>query len=184
MNAAGNWHDVRMETERLLLRPWTDGDAAPLYKYASDPLVGPAAGWAVHKTIGESWKILRTVLAEDHTFAVVLKETKEPVGSVGLFPGECCETGELELGYWIGRPYWGQGLIPEASRRMLEYGFRDLGCPRIWVGHFLQNDRSRRVVEKLGFHGQGYRVSVWPSGRQETTHYYVLSREEWQENAQ
>ena len=110
---------MTLETKRLLLRPWEESDAESCYRYASDPLVGPAAGWPAHTSVENSREIIRTVLSEPDTFAVILKERPdEPVGSIGVFPTEAPEIGsEPEIGYWIGRPFWGQGLIPEAVRK-------------------------------------------------------------------
>ena len=68
-----------METERLLLRPWEESDAEELYKYASNPDVGPIAGWAAHTSVENSREIIRGVLSEPETYAVVLKETGKPV---------------------------------------------------------------------------------------------------------
>lgn len=62
-----------METERLLLRPWQESDAEALYRWASDPEVGPAAGWSPHTSVEDSREIIRTVLSEEGTFAVLLK---------------------------------------------------------------------------------------------------------------
>ena len=119
-----------LETQRLILRPWREDDAADLYHYAKDPRVGPAAGWAVHKDEADSLHILRTVLMNDGkaenevTWAVTIKGSDEPVGSIGIFPSEVSlGEGEPEIGYWIGRPYWGQGLIPEAVRELQRYCF-------------------------------------------------------------
>ena len=105
-----------METERLLLRPWQESDAEALYRWASDPEVGPAAGWPPHTSVENSREIIRTVLAKEGTFAVVPKDGNgDPIGAIGVFPTEIPEgRGEPEIGYWIARPYWGQGLIPEA----------------------------------------------------------------------
>ena len=64
---------VILETERLLLRPWEEKDAPALFKYASDPDVGPRAGWPPHKSIEESLGIIRTFFHNDHTWAMVLK---------------------------------------------------------------------------------------------------------------
>ena len=118
------------ETERLILRPWKESDAEELYKYAKDDLVGPAAGWPVHTSVEDSRNIIAKVLSKPGTYAVVLKETNLPVGSIGLMFGEesnlnIPET-EAEIGYWIGVPYWGQGLIPEAVRELMRYGFEEL----------------------------------------------------------
>ena len=113
---------MTLETERLILRPWREADAADLYQYASDPAVGPIAGWAVHTSVAYSRAIIRDVLSAPETYAVVLKQTGQPVGSVGLMLGRASNLGlpddEGEIGYWIGTPYWGQGLIPEAVRRL------------------------------------------------------------------
>ena len=72
-----------METERILLRPWHEGDAAGLFKYASDPEVGPRAGWPPHQSEQESLEIIRTIFSNDRTWAIELKETGEVIGCIG-----------------------------------------------------------------------------------------------------
>ena len=115
-----------METERLLLRPWQESDAEALYRWASDPEVGPAAGWSPHTSVENSRDIIRTVLAKEGTFAVVPKGGDGgPIGAIGVFPTEIPEgRGEPELGYWIARPHWGEGLIPEGGGGVLG--------PQVW----------------------------------------------------
>lgn len=144
-----------LETKRLHLRPWEETDAESLYKYAKDSAVGPIAGWPVHTSIENSKEIIRNVLSAPETYAVILKETAEPVGSIGLMIGEKSNIhladDEAEIGYWIGVPYWGQGLIPEAVREMLRYGFEEMGFCSMWCGYFDGNIKSRRVQEKCGF---------------------------------
>ena len=54
---------MTLETQRLVLRPWAAEDAQELYRYASDPMVGPAAGWPVHRSVAESRQIIREVLS-------------------------------------------------------------------------------------------------------------------------
>ena len=73
-----------LETERLLLRPFTDGDAADVYDYARDPRVGPNAGWTPHRSEAESLEIIRTVFAAPGVAAVVLKQTGRVIGSAGF----------------------------------------------------------------------------------------------------
>ena len=128
-------------TERLVLRPWRESDAEALYKYAKDPAIGPVAGWPPHTSVAESLKIIRTVFAAPETYAVVLKATDEPVGSVGIMFGDGLHSAEMqeneaEIGYWIGVPYWGQGLIPEAVRCLLKRCFEDLGITAVWCGYW------------------------------------------------
>lgn len=144
-----------LETERLILRPWQQSDAPELYRHAKDPLVGPAAGWPVHTSVENSREIIRNVLSAEGTFAVVLKFTGKPVGSVGVMRGEAghvrMQDDEAEIGYWIGREYWGQGLIPEAVRRLLRHCFEEMGCSGVWCEYYEGNEKSRRVQEKCGF---------------------------------
>ena len=105
---------MTLETARLILRSWTEEDAEDLYRYASDPAVGPIAGWPVHTSVENSRQIIRDVLSAPGTYAVVLKETGHAVGSIGLMVGKASHLGlpdtEAEVGYWIGQPFWGQGL--------------------------------------------------------------------------
>ena len=170
---------MNLNTNRLLLRPWRQEDADALYKYASDPAVGPACGWVPHRNREESRRIILTVLNGEHTFALVLKETQEPVGCASLFRGAVCAEQDLELGYWLGRPLWGQGLMTEAARRLVKYGFSQLECPRIWCAHAVSNARSRRIIEKLRFRQEFLREEVAPSiGERRLIYYYSRFREE------
>ena len=75
---------MELQTKRLILRPWQESDAEALYKYASNPNVGPIAGWPPHTSIENSREIIKVVLSAPETYAVVLKETGEAVGSIGI----------------------------------------------------------------------------------------------------
>lgn len=144
-----------MEMKRLILRPWTEADAESLYEYAKDPRVGPIAGWPVHTSVENSREIIKNVLSAEETYAVCLKDNDRAVGSVGLLFGENGNVeladDEAEIGYWIGVPLWGRGLIPEAASELIRHGFEDLKLKKIWCTYFEGNIRSQRVSEKLGF---------------------------------
>lgn len=173
----------RLETDRLILRPWRETDAADLYNYASDPEVGPPAGWLPHTSIENSREIIRGVLSALDTFAVCLKEDGKPIGSIGFHRNDLAEDDdEYELGYWIGKPFWGRGLIPEASREMLRYAFEDLGMNRIWCGYYDGNEKSRRVQEKLGFvyRGSAYGIRLELLDEIRTGHSNLMTKERWQ----
>ena len=146
---------VVLKTERLLLRPWEISDAEELFKYAKDPAVGPIAGWQIHTSVQNSREVIEKYLSAPETYAIVLKETGLPVGSIGLmFAGATVLTekpDECELGYWIGVPYWGRGLVPEAVREVLRHAFDDLGVTKVWCGYYDGNLKSMRVQEKCGF---------------------------------
>ncbi len=172
-----------LQTTRLILRPWCEDDAKELYKYACDPDVGPPAGWPVHTSVENSREIIREVLSAPETYAVCLKENGKPVGSIGFHRNDLAEQDdEYELGFWIGKPFWGQGIIPEASREMLRYAFEDLGMNRIWCGYYDDNEKSRRVQEKLGFVYQRSTdgIEVRLLGEIRTGHSNLMTRERWQ----
>ena len=178
----------QLTTSRLLLRPWRESDAEALYRYAKDPAIGPVAGWRPHASVADSLEIIRTVFAAPETYAVVLKATDEPVGSVGIMFGDGLhsakmQVGEAEIGYWIGVPYWGQGLIPEAVRCLLRRCFEDLGMTAVWCVYYDGNVKSRRVMEKCGFrfhHTEEGKTS--PLGDVRTEHFMRMTKEEWEAN--
>lgn len=174
---------MQYETKRLLLRPWQETDADALYRYASDPEIGPAAGWPPHTDVENSREIIRGVLSAEGTFAVVLKETNLPIGSIGIMRNANIPTNsnEAEIGYWIGRPYWGQGLIPEAVLECLRICFEEKGCTRVWCGYYEGNDKSRRVQEKCGFrhHHTVAKKEVPLLNESRTEHVSVLEKETW-----
>ena len=143
-----------LETDRLILRPWDESDAEECYKYAKDDRIGPPCGWHPHTSVEQSRQVIRDFLSKPEIFAIVLKETKLPIGSIGLHfdNGDILkEDNEAELGYWLGVPYWGQGIIPEASREMLRHAFEDLNLEKVWCGYYEGNEKSKRVQEKVGF---------------------------------
>lgn len=174
-------------TERLVMRKWAESDAENLYEYAKNPDVGPIAGWPVHESIEYSKMAIREYLAIPGTYAVCLKKDNAAIGSVGLLFGEnsnlAISKEEAELGYWIGVPFWGRGLIPEACREILRYGFEELGLHRVWCAYFNDNIKSKKVQEKLGFIYSHTNENVyWElTDDYRTEHVYCMTRERWLE---
>lgn len=140
---------MQLKTQRLILRPWKESDAEDLYKYASNPHVGPIAGWPPHTSVDNSREIIRSVLSKNEIYAVCLKEDNKAIGSIGLTFGNASTLNlpdtQGEIGYWIGVPFWGQGLIPEAVKELLRHGFEDLKLEKIWCGYFDGNIKSKRA---------------------------------------
>ena len=173
-----------LETGRLILRPWDEADAEECYRYAKDPRVGPAAGWPAHTDVENTKRVIRDILAVPETYAIVWRETGLPIGSIGLrFHSDLAEKeDEAELGYWLGVPWWGRGIVPEAAREVLRRAFEDLSLARVWCGYFDGNEKSRRVQEKLGFRYQWTteEVPVPQMGEVRRGHVNRLTREEWE----
>lgn len=148
-----------LETERLTLRPWHEEDAEVLYKYASDPEVGPCAGWPPHQSVEESREIIKGIFSGEGMWAVEWKVSHEPIGCVGYLLAACSNLpiaeDQCEVGYWIARPYWGQGICTEAMRAVVDYCFKEKGFSALWGGYFPTNPASGRVMEKCGFTDTG-----------------------------
>ena len=147
-----------LETERLVLRRWEDGDASDLYEYAKDPDVGPIAGWPPHQSIEESREVIKNVFTGREAYAVCLKTDGKAIGAIELklngYTDMTDRDDECELGFWLGKPFWGQGIIPEAVHEMLRHAFEDLGMTKVWCGYYDGNTKSKRVQEKCGFRYQ------------------------------
>ena len=143
-------------TCRLILRPWQESDAESLYKYAQDPAIGPIAGWPPHTSVEDSLNIIRTVFAAPETYAVVLKASDEPVGSVGIMFGDGLHSAEIQqgaadIGYWIGKSYWGHGLIPVAVRCLLRRRREDQELTAGCGGYYVGTTKYRVVRAHCGF---------------------------------
>ena len=145
-----------IETERLTLRRWREGDAGDLFRYASDERVSEMALWPCHTSVDMSLEVIRRFfIPNEETYAVVLKQTGEVIGCIGLVPeGEGhypAIPGEREVGYWIGYPYWGMGLASEALRSLVSYWMNGLGLNSLLLTTDARNIGSQRVAEKCGF---------------------------------
>ena len=174
-----------LRTERLILRPWRESDAESLYAYAKDPDIGPIAGWPVHTSVENSREVIRTALSGEETYAVCLKSDGIAIGSIGLKFGDDTDmterADECELGYWIGKPFWGQGLIPEAANELLRHAFEDLDMRAVWCGYYDGNEKSKRVQEKCGFvyHHTAEGLELSLLGEVRTGHTNLMTKEHW-----
>ena len=172
MNAPFDVTGIRIETERLILRPWLESDLQDLYSYASVDGVGEMAGWCHHQNIEESRDILNIFIRGRKTFALELKESGTVIGSLGMEEmdpdPEHGENYGREIGYVLSKDYWGRGLMPEAVQAVIRYCFETLRYDYLTCGHFLQNQQSRRVVEKCGFRYFG-------QSRYETRYHTVVT---------
>ena len=145
-----------IKTERLILRKWKEKDAEILYGLAKDPDIGKGAGWLPHKDTDYSKAIIRSILSDEGEYAITLMDNPEiPIGSIGVRIGSSKKRGikredEAEIGYWIGKDYWGHGYATEALAVLIRYSFVEIGLSSIWCGYFDGNERSRRVIEKCG----------------------------------
>jgi len=172
-----------IETPRLILRRWRDEDLLPFAAVNADPEV-------------MRWIRDGSVLSEADTRAMIerLEGAWEEKG-FGLFAVEVKETGELagftglavpmflpevmpavEIGWRLGRSFWGRGLATEAARAALRFGFEEVGLDRIISIHQIGNDPSERVMDKLGM-GRDRELIAGNTGRPTCVH--AITRAEW-----
>ena len=147
---------MNLETQRLILRPWQNSDAEDLYKYASSLAVWPAAWRPPHTSVENSLEIIQNILSKPETYAIVPKDNdNNPVGSIWLMIGDTSniwvKDNEAEVWFWIGVPYRGKWLVPEAVIEILRHGFEDLNLDKIWCGYYDWNNNSKRVQDKCWF---------------------------------
>ena len=145
-------------TKRLFLIPWHISDADELYELAKDSEIGPLCGWAPHKTLEDSKQVLANVLSDKSCYAVKDMRTGHLIGSMSLdfeeIPDPKDSSKQLhqaEIGYWIGRPYWGQGLASEGTQALVEYAFEEHSVDQVIIRYLERNKKSASVARKCGF---------------------------------
>jgi RimJ/RimL family protein N-acetyltransferase len=147
-----------LTTPRLILRAYTLDDAPALQRLVGAREValntlriphpypdGEAERWiSTHQQARERG---------DYAFAVVLRDSGELIGTIGLHGQN--DHNHAEIGYWIGVPYWGHGYATEAAAAVVRFGFETLGLHRIYAMHFSRNPSSGRVLQKIGMRHEG-----------------------------
>jgi len=150
----------KLETARLALRPFVVADAQAVQRLAGDRAVADTTERIPHPYkdgMAEAWiatHAQRFAERQECTFAIVLRESSEVIGSIGLTLSMAHQRGEL--GYWIGKPFWGHGYCTEAAKAILTYGFSTLGLHRIQGRHLTRNPASGRVMLKIGLQHEGH----------------------------
>ena len=149
-----------LETHRLLLRRFRMEDAPDMFRnWASDPEVTRFLTWPAHRSVDVSRAVLgswipRYVEGGFFSWAIVWKETGSVIGSIAIVRlDEDRET--ADLGYCLGRAFWGRGIMPEALRAVMDYLFDTVGVNRVAACHDVNNPRSGRVMEKAGMKVEG-----------------------------
>lgn len=173
-----------LETDRLILRPFTLDDASDVQQLAgafeiADTTLniphpyedGMAEAWI--GTHAESFASGR-----DITFAIARKADGTLLGSISLMGIE--PDHKAEIGYWVGVPYWGDGICTEAAEAVVRYGIETLGLMRIHAYHITRNPASGRVMQKLGMTHEGHRPQHARRGDQlEDIEMYGLLATDW-----
>lgn len=174
-----------IETERLILRPFVMADATAMYEnWASDPEVTKYVTWPPHSSV----EVTRMLLWEwtdgyerpdRYNWGIVLKENGTLIGNISVVHlDEYVEA--CEIGYCMGKPWWGGGIMTEALKAVVDYLFENVGFNRICARHDPRNIGSGRVMQKAGMTYEGTLRQIY---RNNTgicdAAYYSILRSEW-----
>lgn len=174
---------ARLETGRLILRPWKEEDLADLFAYASQEDVGRMAGWRRHESMDDSRKLLEHFIRFRNVFALERKSDRKVIGHIEIWnqtkfeqlAGKVC----LEIGASLSRDCWGQGIMPEAAEKVCGFLFAQMNADAVIGEAMASNRRSLRGMEKCGFAPYCTSVFTTKDGAAEPSAVYLLSREGW-----
>lgn len=148
---------TRIECGPCVLRPWREDDLASLVRYADDPDVARTLRdrFPHPYTIdaGRAWLVAAG--SEDPPTALAIDVGGEAVGGIGVIPGADVNRYSGEIGYWLGRAWWGRGLGTAAVTHFVPWAGRTFGLARVFAYVFETNPSSMRVLEKCGFEREG-----------------------------
>jgi ribosomal-protein-alanine N-acetyltransferase len=181
-----SWQPPTLTTTRLVLRPFTPRDANALFRVASNPNVTQYTLWSTHRTLDDSEMFITSYARGQYQQRVPEplaicpnSDLNEIMGAVGCF-WAAREHQSMELGYWVGEPWWGQGFAGEAARALVTYVFEEYLVQRVQAHCVVQNDASARVLEKLGFQFEGIaRSAALLHGTFFDVKRYAILRDEW-----
>lgn len=161
------------------LRPWQKDDLESLVKYANNweiaKFLSDKFPHPYTKQAGEGFITFATSHNPTQIFAIEIQG--KAVGSIGVFPQEDIHRKNAELGYWLAEPFWGKGIIPQAIRQMIEYGFETFEIDRIFARPFGSNIRSQRVLKKSGFQLETrFKKTIWKKDRYEDELVYGIRK--------
>ena len=151
---------ITIETDRLILRKFQSGDESQMFKnYCNDARVCEYLSWLPHKSESDTLMFLNACCLDKYDtgltykWAIVWKENNEVIGSIDVVD---IQMGKLKavLGYVLGYNYWGNGIMPEAAKAVLEHLFSE-GFKRIEAWHNVANPKSGRVMQKIGMTHEG-----------------------------
>jgi len=179
--------DLEIATERLRLRPFLETDVEDIWPTVSDPTFPVQMSWNAHAERSETLAFIRAqadAIASGAGVTWAIVHDGRAVGAISLLGIRwqvlALRVDRAELGFWLARSLWGQGLVTEAARAVVQFGFDDLGLHKITVGCFPDNAGSRRVIEKIGFRHVGrQREDVWRDGQWHDHLRYELTIGDW-----
>jgi len=171
-----------LETSRLILKKISLEDAEDMFEYASDPEVAKYVTWEYHKSMEDSLNLIKRMLSISEKgdvafWGLYLKENGKLIGTFELNIDRKNMMGEIA--FVLSKKYWNKGLMTEAVRKVIEFGFEKLNLNRIQARCMAENISSERVMQKAGMKLEGIlREALFVKGRfWDMKMYSILKRE-------
>ena len=173
-----------LETARLRLRPFTPDDAAEVERMAGERRVSEMTlniPYPYPSGLAADWIVTHAPAAAEgslYSFAIEHKENGALLGAIGIVPS--ARFRRAEIGYWLGVEHWNHGYMTEAARRVVAFGFEQLGLVRIQATCYPRNPASAKVMQKIGMAYEGLlRGYIYKDGAQEDIAMYAMLRSDW-----
>lgn len=150
--------NLKLETERLILQPFKKEDAMRIRDLANNKELANMIGlpYPYELKYAEEWIAIQPEQINkgmEYPLTISSKETNEIIGTITIRIDKMNNKGEL--GYWIGRAYWGNGFATEAVNEVIDFGFNQLNLNKIWAAAISRNVASKIVLEKAGLQKEG-----------------------------
>jgi len=176
-----------IETNRLILRPFSEADIPEIVRLLGDPAIAATTlnvPYPYSEEDARNWLAFQEnerKAGAGYTFAIARRDDNQLIGAIDIRPN--ARHKKAEMGYWIGKPYWGRGYATEAARAIIRFGFEELGLNRIYATHFTENPASGRVMQKAGMQYEGLmRAYTYKNGQFQDHILYAILREDWEQD--
>lgn len=178
--------EITFETPRLILRKVTPEDIDNIFEYCKNPNVARYVTWDAHQSLEDTKKFIKYALdsykvGAPEPMAIILKDDpkQKMIGSVGLIPASP-KNRTYELGYVIAEEYWGKGIVVEAAKPLINFGFKHFAMQRLQCRCDILNPQSSRVMEKLGMQYEGtLKASMYLKGKPRDMHMYSIVKSDF-----
>ena len=170
-----------IRTPTAILRPWREADAVPLARHADNPRVASCMRdlFPSPYSLDDARHFIAMASAPSKNIFLAIEVGGEAAGGIGIHPLDDVYRGTAEIGYWLGEPFWGRGIVTDAVRALVPVAFRRQGLLRLQAGIFSSNPASMRVLEKCGFLREAvHRHAITKNGEVMDEVLYVKFRNE------
>lgn len=174
---------MRLIGDRIIIRDLSLIDLDDFYEYGKSPNVGPNAGWKPFPNIDVAKKVLSGNILNKNVYAIALKNTHKLIGTISIYTN-CLRPYKYanSIGFSLNENYWHQGYMSEAVNLIIKYLFTKTKCEIIEVGHYVDNYRSKGVIEKCGFiyDGRLSKFKVTFDGKLIDADFYSMTKEDYE----